>query len=57
VTGVEEGAVFDSFDRGLGGGFFGGDYLCLCERDGFREICVNCVFFGITNEAEVQRNS
>ena len=27
MTGVEEGAVFDAFDWGLGGGFFGGDYL------------------------------
>jgi hypothetical protein len=33
VAGVEEGAVFDAFDWGLGGGFFGGNYL-IVERDG-----------------------
>lgn len=32
MTGVEERAVFDSFDWGLGGGFFGGDNLQEVEH-------------------------
>ena len=34
MAGVEKGTVFDAFDGGLGGGFFGGDYLERCWRGG-----------------------
>lgn len=41
MTGVEEGAVLDSFDWRLGGGFFGGDYL-FGEME-FRDVCQLCL--------------